>query len=45
MPAEPSFKRDILPILQAVSDYRWVSDFSFWGNFPEGLGRARLQGE
>jgi hypothetical protein len=33
-PAEPSFKRDILPILQAVSDYRWVSDFSFWENFP-----------
>ncbi|MBH5390520.1 LodA/GoxA family CTQ-dependent oxidase [Bradyrhizobium diversitatis] len=33
-PAEPSFKRHILPILQAVSNYRWVSDFSFWEDFP-----------
>ena len=34
VPAEPSFKRDILPILQAVSNYRWVSNFSFWESFP-----------
>ncbi|MER8513710.1 LodA/GoxA family CTQ-dependent oxidase [Mesorhizobium sp. M1060] len=33
-PSVPSFKRDILPILQAVSNYRWVSDFSFWEKFP-----------
>jgi hypothetical protein len=33
-PTEPSFKRHILPILQAVSNYRWVSDFSFWESFP-----------
>ncbi|MBR1154273.1 LodA/GoxA family CTQ-dependent oxidase [Bradyrhizobium sp. JYMT SZCCT0428] len=32
--AEPSFKRDILPILKAVSNYRWVSNFSFWETFP-----------
>ena len=34
MPAEPSYKRDILPILMAVSNYRWVSDFPFWEAFP-----------
>lgn len=34
VPANPSFKRDILPILKAISDYRFVSDFPFWENFP-----------
>jgi hypothetical protein len=41
-PAKPSFKHDILPILQAVSNYRFVSDFPFWETFPrdENLGSA-----
>lgn len=32
-PSTPSYKRDILPVLQAVSNYRFVSNFSFWEDF------------
>jgi len=33
VPQPPSYKSDILPILKAVSEYRFVSDFAFWEAF------------
>lgn len=33
-PAQPSFKRDILPVLMSAAGYRWTSGMQVWKDFP-----------
>lgn len=33
-PATPSFRNDILPILERAAGLRWVHDWTYWGSIP-----------
>lgn len=33
-PAVPSFRKDILPILERAAGLRWVHDWTYWGSVP-----------